>query len=1691
MSTSSSPSASPTPRWDSRSSGFISPRRLQELKQNAPKHAFGSTGRHSSDLTGMDTPSQPPQQQQRPASAHSRPSSFFSFRSHKQVSEAPSTASRQSTGTNPMLSRAQSNTPPTSTPDAGPRPTSSGGPPPTGANGSTLTRSPSGPGPGPGTLQLHPEIRSVVGLTVAHAHKIYFSGPLVRKIERGPEGQRPSKDEGWSEVWAQLGGTTLSIWDMKLIKEASNQGREVPPTYVNVTDAFVSVLGSVTVPAQNGAPPQRYANVLTLNTAGSNLLLFSCPNSEALISWATALRLCSWEKSRLEEIYTAHLIRITLSARDIPSTLIRGRMEGWARVRISGQTDWKRVWLQVSAAIEPELALNNSSSIGATPTFGSKKKRMSGIFNRETSPTPSGPMKATVSMYISHKPKDRRRPLLSLTDVTQAFAVYPERPELISKSTLLKIEARLGTEEVAGGMRGREGYVLVMPELEGGLSQAAEMLKWVVAIHDAFALYGRPQAWTWDPREPTSLMFAYPVGPMKDALFLDREQAESLDPRDDGTATVRSRLLSILFDRMRGVQKPAPANGPGPQLPPLSFDNVHPQHERHLLTPITEKSSIMTHGRALSVDGQSILNPRQSIHGQSIHGVPSTVPEHPSSESSVVRSGIQLSDGPSIHNNSEVLNAHNRGYTQDSNHIADARQNSVGQEGAFSPTPRKPMESGPSFINSPTLSSSGSAPNSPPMESVAAPSHSMRTGSPNSMLTSPFSIAARAEDKESQRAPSPSSMLTSPFSMATRMEQQHSQGSLRSQSPSSMLTSPFSAAVHNGGKDEESDATPPVSPRTQSSAPARSMLAMPVEPIPASGTSTESGFGNEAGALYYMRYNEEHASGSGSGSGSGANWGGNAVASSSGNAPPASREVLNVAPLSSRATATPPQSPPPRPPSKSPTTETSFGSPYTRPTPLSPSPIPERRMTEEPMSPESTYSRSSASSSFRAPVRKGTPMAFAAPLEAERSATPPPTPPTVSASTSASPLVADRRVTPISSRQALGRKPSGARAPNKSTTRSQPPSQSVPPVDEERDEDEKMDADPKQRVSAEDDHLDAITALAYLQVEDNPPPPPPPEPRRPAVRQQSREPPQYPVSSEAPPSPASGPGQFRSSFAPSKQAAERKARAEANQAAQQAAAHRPGRTHGRKKSAAWNDSSDEEDEEEEEDEDDADSDREPSAPSAPRSAEAHGGPRSSNGHADPRSNTGYGDGRSAIGHGDMRSAHGHGDARSALGHGDSRSAIGHGDQDQSGPYSHARPPRNLPQIPAGRPHPDWEDPSQPSYTRQRTPSNVRPDTQRFTSYDTPPENSMPPPPMPGAVRQNNIWSQVLDPNNNVGAPERDTFVQMESQAATMTKAFTPHGLLSAGMQDKNDRSAKRQEEVARETGASLVNVPHKPPPPQLGLLGAISAHERDKQREGGIGATLTQREREKRAVEEKQRRMDEQQRQLEQMGSMYGGYNPMMNPMMMNPMMMGMPPMQGMSPMMTGGSMQGGMNPMMSGFPGMFNPQHMFAAQQAAAQAYQQAMVQLSIAGSQAGGESVVGSQQPNPMQPTMTGQGSMMNGQGSMMGGMGGFDPRMSMMNPMMMMGMGMGGMGMGMGGMNPGMMPQQQSANGSPMLPPGAGTFDARFGPPSPGELLPPSVLGGGSPRPGSGNASPVGRGSPLARAVDASSRPVTPKN
>jgi CCR4-NOT transcriptional complex subunit CAF120 len=154
----------------------------------------------------------------------------------------------------------------------------------------------------------------------------------------------------------------------------------------------------------------------------------------------------------LDFICDTSIILTLCTRRTAPSTLVRGHREGWVRIRISGQTDWKRLWMVVTSG--PTQEASGGAPQPTSPDPPQHKRRIS-IFGRGNNRTQPPSAEPLVAFYLSPKPKDRKQPFLILRDVTQAFAVYPERPELINKSTLMKIEGTIEDEDAAMAMRDR------------------------------------------------------------------------------------------------------------------------------------------------------------------------------------------------------------------------------------------------------------------------------------------------------------------------------------------------------------------------------------------------------------------------------------------------------------------------------------------------------------------------------------------------------------------------------------------------------------------------------------------------------------------------------------------------------------------------------------------------------------------------------------------------------------------------------------------------------------------------------------------------------------------------------------------------------------------------------------------------------------------------------------------------------------------------------------------------------------------------------------------------------------------------------------------------------------------------------------------------------------------------------------
>jgi CCR4-NOT transcriptional complex subunit CAF120 len=52
---------------------------------------------------------------------------------------------------------------------------------------------------------------------------------------------RPNVDRNWTECFAQLVGTVLSLWDAAAL-DAAGQDGEVAPTFINLADASIKMV---------------------------------------------------------------------------------------------------------------------------------------------------------------------------------------------------------------------------------------------------------------------------------------------------------------------------------------------------------------------------------------------------------------------------------------------------------------------------------------------------------------------------------------------------------------------------------------------------------------------------------------------------------------------------------------------------------------------------------------------------------------------------------------------------------------------------------------------------------------------------------------------------------------------------------------------------------------------------------------------------------------------------------------------------------------------------------------------------------------------------------------------------------------------------------------------------------------------------------------------------------------------------------------------------------------------------------------------------------------------------------------------------------------------------------------------------------------------------------------------------------
>lgn len=118
-----------------------------------------------------------------------------------------------------------------------------------------------------------PELQRIFQYLNSHSNKLYQEGYFLklhdldgREYKFGPNregdltapGGRPSPDRNWTEVFAQLVGTVLSVWDAQKLDEAGTDG-EVVPSFINLADASIKMVCCPTPITTNSNEPDRIA----------------------------------------------------------------------------------------------------------------------------------------------------------------------------------------------------------------------------------------------------------------------------------------------------------------------------------------------------------------------------------------------------------------------------------------------------------------------------------------------------------------------------------------------------------------------------------------------------------------------------------------------------------------------------------------------------------------------------------------------------------------------------------------------------------------------------------------------------------------------------------------------------------------------------------------------------------------------------------------------------------------------------------------------------------------------------------------------------------------------------------------------------------------------------------------------------------------------------------------------------------------------------------------------------------------------------------------------------------------------------------------------------------------------------------------------------------------------------------------
>lgn len=126
--------------------------------------------------------------------------------------------------------------------------------------------------------------------------------------------------------------------------------------------------------------------------------------------WINAIRLAGWERSRCNEIYTGTLLGLREPKGGwVPPDTKGGKLEGWVKARLPGDTEWRRVWVILMRGVPPASSLTVAKKTKRTSIFG--KKPTADVPLIDNLP---GDGTLTTLAFFDEKPNSRKEKLLCI-----------------------------------------------------------------------------------------------------------------------------------------------------------------------------------------------------------------------------------------------------------------------------------------------------------------------------------------------------------------------------------------------------------------------------------------------------------------------------------------------------------------------------------------------------------------------------------------------------------------------------------------------------------------------------------------------------------------------------------------------------------------------------------------------------------------------------------------------------------------------------------------------------------------------------------------------------------------------------------------------------------------------------------------------------------------------------------------------------------------------------------------------------------------------------------------------------------------------------------------------------------------------------------------------------------------------------